>query len=164
MGKGESACSQHFLLFLQSFLQFLNKFLFFKSHLLCHLQMLSISTSLKFSHFGKALNLGQQFLCSFLNSFFYIIYKGKILFLHLPGNLSLCHFYIACYILEQTPIPLFFTFRDALLVPFINCGTSIFAGFVIFSILGFMAHETGRSVEDVVKQGIEIVYLMISLN
>lgn len=46
-----------------------------------------------------------------------------------------------------------FIFRDAMLVPIINCATSIFAGFVIFSILGFMAHETGKSVEAVITQG-----------
>lgn len=44
-------------------------------------------------------------------------------------------------------------FRDAMIVPLINCGTSIFAGLVIFSILGFMAHETGDRIEDVVTQG-----------
>ncbi|XP_067663699.1 sodium- and chloride-dependent glycine transporter 1-like [Haliotis asinina] len=44
-------------------------------------------------------------------------------------------------------------YRDAMIVPLINCGTSIFAGFVIFSVLGFMAHEAGTTMEKVVTQG-----------
>ncbi|GFT49829.1 sodium- and chloride-dependent glycine transporter 2 [Nephila pilipes] len=44
-------------------------------------------------------------------------------------------------------------YRDAMLIPIINCGTSIFAGFVVFSIIGFMAHETGNSIEEVVSEG-----------
>ncbi|CAI9734865.1 sodium- and chloride-dependent glycine transporter 1-like [Octopus vulgaris] len=44
-------------------------------------------------------------------------------------------------------------YKDALIVPMINCATSIFAGFVIFSVLGFMAFETGVSVDNVVRQG-----------
>ena len=44
-------------------------------------------------------------------------------------------------------------YRDAMLVPIINCGTSIFAGFTIFSVLGFMAHTAGTTVDEVVKQG-----------
>ena len=43
--------------------------------------------------------------------------------------------------------------RDAIIVPLMNCGTSVFAGLVIFSVLGFMAHETGANIEYVVTQG-----------
>ena len=46
--KGENAGNQHFLFFPQCFLTFLKQILIFGSHLFCLLQMLSISTSLKF--------------------------------------------------------------------------------------------------------------------
>ena len=43
--------------------------------------------------------------------------------------------------------------RDSLIVSFGNCLTSIFAGFVIFSFLGFMAGELNTTVEKVVDSG-----------
>ncbi|GAB1601992.1 sodium- and chloride-dependent glycine transporter 1-like [Argonauta hians] len=43
--------------------------------------------------------------------------------------------------------------RDAIIVPLIDCFTSFFSGFVIFTVLGFMAHVKGVSVEAVVKGG-----------
>jgi solute carrier family 6 amino acid transporter-like protein 5/7/9/14 len=49
-------------------------------------------------------------------------------------------------------------YRDAMIVPLINCGTSVFAGLVIFSILGFMSHETGIDITKVVKQGMFLFY------
>lgn len=43
--------------------------------------------------------------------------------------------------------------RDSLIVSFSNCLTSFFAGFVIFSYLGFLATEYNQPVEDVVDSG-----------
>ena len=44
-------------------------------------------------------------------------------------------------------------FRDAVMIAVINCATSIFAGFVIFSVIGYMAKKAGVDVEEMANQG-----------
>lgn len=43
--------------------------------------------------------------------------------------------------------------RDSLIICGINSCTSLYAGFVIFSVLGYMAEELGVEVKDVAKAG-----------
>lgn len=49
--------------------------------------------------------------------------------------------------------PILLCFSDALIVSIINCGTSFFAGFVIFSVMGFMAFTLNTSVDKVAASG-----------
>ena len=44
-------------------------------------------------------------------------------------------------------------FSDAFIISCVNSGTSMFSGFVIFSVIGFMAHEQGKSVAEVAQSG-----------
>ena len=44
-------------------------------------------------------------------------------------------------------------YKDAVIVSLINCGTSVFCGFVVFSVLGHMSHVLGLSISDVAKSG-----------
>ncbi|GAA6067117.1 sodium- and chloride-dependent creatine transporter 1 isoform X1, partial [Tachysurus ichikawai] len=44
-------------------------------------------------------------------------------------------------------------YRDTFLLSLINSGTSFFAGFVVFSILGFMAAEQGVDISKVAESG-----------
>ena len=46
-----------------------------------------------------------------------------------------------------------FLCRDAILVTLLNCGTSVFAGFVVFGIIGFMAEQLSLDVKDVAVKG-----------
>ncbi|GJQ83365.1 putative sodium:neurotransmitter symporter [Trypoxylus dichotomus] len=51
-------------------------------------------------------------------------------------------------------------YKDALLTSFINSATSFIAGFVIFSVLGYMAHSAGRPIREVATEGPGLVFIV----
>lgn len=50
--------------------------------------------------------------------------------------------------------------RDSILVPIINCSTSFYAGFVVFSTLGYMAYVKGVSVGEVTAGGPGLAFVV----
>ncbi|XP_070206051.1 sodium-dependent dopamine transporter-like [Littorina saxatilis] len=50
-------------------------------------------------------------------------------------------------------------YRDALITSLINCCTSFFSGFIIFMILGYMAHRTDRDIQTVATEGPGLVFV-----
>uniref|UniRef100_A0A671W5W1 Transporter n=1 Tax=Sparus aurata TaxID=8175 RepID=A0A671W5W1_SPAAU len=51
-------------------------------------------------------------------------------------------------------------YRDALLTSTVNCVTSFFSGFAIFSVLGYMAYKHGVNIEDVATEGAGLVFII----
>ena len=50
--------------------------------------------------------------------------------------------------------------RDAMVIVMCNACTSFFSGIVVFSILGFMSKSTGKSIEDVASEGLDLVFIV----
>ncbi|CEM30635.1 unnamed protein product [Vitrella brassicaformis CCMP3155] len=51
-------------------------------------------------------------------------------------------------------------FMDTLIVCIVNCGTSLFAGFVVFSVLGYMAFKTGLPIDEVARAGSGLAFVV----
>ncbi len=49
--------------------------------------------------------------------------------------------------------------KNAVITAGVNCGYSLFAGFAVFSVLGFMAASQGKSIADVVSQSIGLAFV-----
>jgi NSS family neurotransmitter:Na+ symporter len=60
----------------------------------------------------------------------------------------------ASYLPEKSDIT-----RNAVLTAFLNSGYSLFAGFAVFSVLGFMAHAQQKAISDVVSQSIGLAFV-----
>ena len=50
--------------------------------------------------------------------------------------------------------------RDAVVVALINSVTSIFSGFIIFAVLGFMSQETGKDIVNLIQEGPALVFIV----
>ena len=50
--------------------------------------------------------------------------------------------------------------KDCAIICCFNSGTSLIGGVVIFSVLGYMAHESGLNVEDVAEKGPGLAFVV----
>ncbi|XP_066977932.1 sodium-dependent dopamine transporter [Macrobrachium rosenbergii] len=51
-------------------------------------------------------------------------------------------------------------YKDAMATSIINCCTSFISGFVIFSVLGYMSHKSGKPISEVVDEGPGLVFVV----
>ena len=50
--------------------------------------------------------------------------------------------------------------RDTLIISAINCLTAVFAGCIVFSIIGFMAHQQNRDISEVAASGSGLTFIV----
>ena len=50
--------------------------------------------------------------------------------------------------------------RDAIIIPFANCLTSFFAGFVIFAYMGYLSKITGQDIGNIIQAGQGLAYVV----
>ncbi|MFH1061819.1 MAG: sodium-dependent transporter [Candidatus Omnitrophota bacterium] len=50
--------------------------------------------------------------------------------------------------------------RDAVIISMVNCLFSVFAGFGVFSVLGYMSHSTGHPISEVVTESIGLAFVV----
>ena len=86
-------------------------------------------------------------------------YKKKNWCNHLRCLLSCTPFHLSSY--SDFHVFLHCVTRDAIITSLINCGTSFVAGFVIFSVLGYMSHISGKPIENVAQEGQFTVYMQV---
>lgn len=78
----------------------------------------------------------------------------------LLDQLIMKHLVLMSYIVVSVTLRYMILFdRDSLIVGIGNICTSIFAGFVIFSIIGYLAHDLQMPIDKVVDQGLFFSYM-----
>ncbi|XP_050408843.1 sodium-dependent serotonin transporter [Patella vulgata] len=51
-------------------------------------------------------------------------------------------------------------YKDALATSAINCGTSLLAGFAVFTVLGYMAHAQNKSIDEVARPDVGLIFVV----
>lgn len=65
---------------------------------------------------------------------------------------------VAIPVVEVTNLNFYnFLFRDCIIFAFVNTGTSLICGVIIFSVLGFIAVKDGASVDQALTHGRSII-------
>lgn len=66
--------------------------------------------------------------------------------------------------LRRNLLTIWLYFRDAILISLSNCLTSVFAGFVVFAFVGYLASISGQRIDKVIQAGKNKISAVFLLN